>query len=265
MFINLRLVGVTMGNGKIITIKPISDSELKDEMTKEVFNRSGINSAKVEETTLAGRKGLKAHKATPWYADVYWVKVRPNKVLEVSLRASSEADLDLVRPWLRRLKIKVADKPDASTVPLATNRMQLGLTQTEIHERCGEPFFAASLTQELYVTERYIVQVGYGDTANLISFVKVRDPQKVVAASFPEELPGLRLPVKPDELFKQRVPMTKTEAEELLQRQVGVSNLTWSASGDNRWKRSDGAMAALQDTYLTVATAEVWPKLIFQK
>src|SRR6266571_1855167 len=105
MYINLRLVGATMGDGKIITIKPISDAELKSEMAKLEPFRHSTNSIEIEETKLGSRKALRAHKATPRYADVYWVRVRPNKVLEVTLRGDNEAALASIRPWLGMLKI----------------------------------------------------------------------------------------------------------------------------------------------------------------
>jgi hypothetical protein len=39
--------------------------------------------------------------------------------------------------------------------------------------------------------------------------------------------------------------------------------LTWSPAGENRWKRSDGARAALHANSLVVASAEMWLKIRF--
>jgi hypothetical protein len=248
----IRLVGASIGQGKVVSIKPISDEQLKSAMPAAVAPNSATNSLKVEETKLAGQRALKMHRATSPAMDIFWIRVRPNQVLEVQLIGASEALLASARPWLSALRVQVSDKPDPRPVlQLAKNRMQLGLTQAEMRERCGEPTEVAG-PHETYVTDQYLVSIGYSDTVNYIDYIKVRDPQKAGTA------------LNQQELSEQFLPMTKAEAQKLLQGLEAAGGLAWSPAGEDRWKRADGAMAGLHDKALTIATADLWPRIHFK-
>jgi hypothetical protein len=248
-----RLVGASIGEGKVVSINPISDEQLKSAMAAEIVPGGPTNLTQVEETKLAGQRALKIHRATTMLTETYWVRVRPNQVLEVSLFGANEALLASIRPWLSSLKINVSDKPDPlPPLPLAKNGMQLGLTEEQMRERCGEPC-QFSGPNETYVTDRYLVTVFYHDTADLIAYAKVRDPQKAGRA------------LNQKEVLAQLLPMTSAEAETLLQGQRGTESLNWSRVGEDQWKRTDGAMARLYENSLTLATADMWPKIEFSK
>ena len=249
----VRVVGASIGEGKVISIKPVSDQELKKAMPVALGPGSPTNSFKVEETTLAGQRALKIHRAAPCAADSFWVRVRPNQVLEVQLTGANEELLASVRPWFTALKIQVSDKPDPPPVlPLAKNRMQLGFTQAQMRESCGEPI-QVSLPHETYITDQYVVSICYADAANYIDYIKVRDPQKAGTATNRKDL------------LAQLLPISKAEAEKLLEGQKGGGKLNWSPAGEALWRRADGAMAALHDNCLTIATADLWPSISFSK
>jgi len=59
-------------------------------------------------------------------------------------------------------------------------------------------------------------------------------------------------------------PLAISEAQAILERHTDEGKLKWTAAGDQRWKRSDGAMAALTSSGLTIATAEMLPRLRFK-
>ena len=271
LLISTRLIGATIGEGKRVTIKPVSDAELKTTMTSEVIFDRANNSPKVEEATLAGQKALKVHNVlsmpqvtpdgkTVFYHDIYWVRVRPNYVLDVHLIGTSEAALAKVHEWLASLKIQVSDKPDPERpVKLGKDAASLGLTRGEVRERCGD-FAMQGPSDDAFLTSNLFISVGFSgrdNTANSIGYAKIGDPQKVGDALLKGErrdLIPLLLPMKPEEV------------QQILQRHTDNGKLTWAAAGPNRWKRSDGAMAAfIAGKRLTIASAELWPNLHFQE
>lgn len=271
LLISTWLIGATIGEGKRVTINPVSDGELKTLMTSDVIYDRATNSPKVEDATLAGQKTLKVHNILPmpqvtpdgktvFYHDTYWVRVRPNYVLDVHLIGASEAALATVHEWLASLKIQVSDKPDPEPpVKLGKDAAILGLTRTEVRKRCGD-FAMQAPMDDTFLTPTLFIDVGFRDPdqqAASISYAKIADPQRVGSALLKRErreLSLLMLPMKPEEV------------QQILQRHTDNGKLTWAAAGPNRWKRSDGAMAAfIAGKSLTIATAELWPSLRFQE
>lgn len=243
---SMRLVGASLGEGKIVTIKPISDEELKQAMAIELINKRGTNAPTVEFATLAGQKALKLHTA---FDENFWVRVRPNRVLDIHLHASSESHLVEVRGWLSSVKIQVSDKPDPRPLAkLVKDEIQMGLTESEILQRCGKPLRVGG-----YLTEKYFIYVEASPTVNFINFTKVSDAKKIPAD------------VTVPELQEKFLPFPVAEVKEILKRNTGDGKFSWSSAGKNRWKRSDGVMAGLDSKGFTMATAEVWPHLHFNE
>jgi hypothetical protein len=247
---SMRLVGATLGEGKVVTIKPISDEELKQAMAIELIHKRGTNAPTVEETTLAGQRTLKFH--TP-HDDHYWVRVRPNRVLEIHLHAPSEPHLVEVQGWLSSLNIQVSDKPDPRPLAkLVNDEIRIGMDQSEVFRFCGKPLMVGG-----YLTEKYFIYVEASPTVNFINYTKVSDAQKIPA--------DVTIP----ELQRKFLPFPIAEAKEILKRNTGGNTgdgkFSWSSAGKNRWKRSDGVMAGLDSKGFTIATAEVWPHLHFNE
>lgn len=271
LFISTRLIGASIGEGKRVTIKPVSDAELKTLMRSEVVYARATNSPKVEEAALAGQKSLKVHNVLPmpgvtpdgktvFYHDIYWVRVRPNYVLDVHLIGASEAALAKVHEWLASLKIQVSDKPDPEPpVKLGKDAASLGLTRDEVRKRCGD-FALQDPHDDVFLTPNLFISVGFSgrdNRVNSISYAKIGDPQKV----------GITLSKQQrKELTPLLLPMKQEEVQQILQRHTDNGKLTWGAAAPSRWKRSDGAMAAfIAGKSLTIATAELWPNLHFQE
>ena len=243
---SIRIVGASLGEGKVVTIKPISDEELKQAMAVELINKRGTNTPIVEETILAGQKTLKLH--TPLDED-YWVRVRPNRVLDIHLHASSEPHLVDVRGWLSSLKIQVSDKPDPRPLAkLVKDEIRIGMSQMDVLRLCGKPLQIGG-----YLTEKYFIYVEARPAVNCVGYTKVLDAQKIPA--------DVTIP----ELEEKYLPFPKAEAETILKQNTGDGKFTWATVGKNRWKRSDGVMAALTSKNFTIATAEVWPALHFEE
>ena len=192
-----------------------------------------------------------------WYGRVtfFWPQnsVRPKmSIFSIHVTAENRATFDKLVASLKSVKIRKTPPP----VKLAKDGMLLGFSQDETRKQCGEPF---SITgpNEYYITDKYLIYVCYDAGSNyqlgIIQYSKVRDPQKTVVAMGNGSLDG------------QILQMTKAEAEKILKTQTNDGKLIWSFEGDGQWKRSDGAMAKLTRTDLTIATAGVWPNLHFQK
>ncbi len=226
---SIRLIGASIGQGKVVKISPISDGQLKLLMAAEI-DQKNTNTIKVEDTTLGGQK---AFKIQAHLNDIYWVRVRPNRVLVVRLYGGSETLLNSVRGQLSSLKIKVSDKSDVPLVKLGKDEMQLGMSQEETRNRCGEPFEQGG-PDETYITTKYLISVEFdGSNVSLISYTKLRDPKKFAEAPSGEVLKT------------QSEPMDDTLVKEILAEHANHGNLSWTPIGQNRWRRSDGSMAAL--------------------
>lgn len=248
---SIRFVGITIGPGKISKVSPVSDEQLKSLMTSEI-NRGNTNAVRVEETTLAGQKALKIH--SPLY-DFYWVRVRPNKVVAIRLHGGNETLLNSVRAKLSSLKIKVSDKPESVFGSLGKDAVQLGMSSDEAHRLCGRPF-EHSGTEEFYISAKYLIEVRFqggqfdpNDRASFISYTRLRDSEKFLEAPSRESFKG------------QIEPLDDTSIKEILARQTNDGKLKWASVAKNRWKRSDGAMAALTNNALVITTAQYWPNV----
>ena len=193
-----------------------------------------------------------------WYCSVtfFWPQnsAQPNRsIFSIYVTAENRATFDKLVASLKSVKIRKTPPP----VKLAKEGMQLGFTQDEARKQCGEPLIVSG-PNEYYITDQHVIYVDYAEASNskigLISYSKVRDPQKAAIAMRSNE-----------PLDSQTLPMTKAEAEKILKRQTSNEKFIWSSASNDQWKRSDGAMAKLTGTDLTIATAGVWPNLHFQK
>ncbi len=182
-----------------------------------------------------------------WRQDPVWLR---SSIFSVHVTAEKRATFDKLVASLKTVKIRSTPPP----VKLAKDAMRLGITQDETRKLCGEPLDVTG-PNETYITEKYLIEIRFDAASNdklaLISYAKVRDPQKAAAAadSGREALAG------------QIQPLALSEAQAILQRHTDQGKLKWVSAGDKRWKRSDGAMAALTKNGLTIATAEMWPRL----
>lgn len=175
---------------------------------------------------------------------------RGSSIFSVFVAAEKRETFDKLLASLKTVKIRSTPPP----VKLAKDEMQLGLTHDEIRQRCGEPLVFHP-PDETYITDKYLIEVEYFgpryDKADIILYRKVRDSQNAAAV------------LDQGILDDQILPINKDEAEEILKRHTGGGGLTWSPFAENRWKRSDGAMAALTSKDFRILTAEMWPRQRF--
>jgi hypothetical protein len=182
-----------------------------------------------------------------WRQEPVWLR---SSIFSVHVTAERRATFDKLVASLKTVRIRNTPPP----VRLAKDAMRLGISQDEARKLCGEPLDVTG-PNETYITEKYLISICFDAASNyklaLVSYAKVRDPQKAVAASSREVLTALMQP------------LAISEARAILQRHTEQGTLRWISAGDKRWKRSDGAMAALTKGGLTIATAEMWPRLRF--
>ena len=112
--VNLRTIGFTIGEGKRITYRSLTDKDVCDEM--RLLMRSGrtTNISEIVETKLGGQPALLL-KSTPAAADdqknaathfeLFWVRYQTNQVIEVMLVAHSRTNLQSLDECLSRFKI----------------------------------------------------------------------------------------------------------------------------------------------------------------
>lgn len=179
-----------------------------------------------------------------WRQNSVWLR---SSIFSVHVTAEKRATFDKLVASLQTVKIRTPPP-----VKLAKDGTRLGITQAETRNLCGEPLDVTGL-DEIYITEKYLIEVRF-DAANsdklaLISYMKLRDAQKA-ATDFGHE-----------PLVAQMQPLPLDEAQKILQRHTDQGKLRWSPTGDKQWKRSDGAMAALKSNGLSIATAEIWPRI----
>ncbi|HMP83976.1 MAG TPA: hypothetical protein PKA41_14855 [Verrucomicrobiota bacterium] len=192
-----------------------------------------------------------------WYHDVtfFWrqepVWLRSG-IFSVHVTAEKRATFEELVASLKTIKIRSTPPP----VKLANDAMRLGISQHEARKLCGEPLHVSG-PNETYITQKYLIDVCYdgasSDKSGLISYAKVRDPQSAAAVQSREALAA------------QIQPLATSEAQAILERHTDQGKLKWTSAGDKRWRRSDGAMAALTKNGLTIATAEMWPRLRFNE
>ncbi len=182
-----------------------------------------------------------------WRQEPVWLR---SSLFSVHVTAERRVTFEKLVASLKTVKIRSTPPP----VKLAKDAMRLGITQDEARNLCGEPLDVTG-PNETYVTEKYFIEVRFDAASNdklaLISYAKVRDPQKAAAAADSGR----------EALVAQIQPLALSEAQDILRRHTDQGNLKWASAGDKRWQRSDGAMAALTTNGLTIATAEMWPRL----
>jgi hypothetical protein len=182
-----------------------------------------------------------------WRQEPVWLR---SSIFSVHVTAEKRATFDKLLASLKTVKIRSTPPP----VKLAKDAMRLGVSQDEARKLCGEPLDVTG-PNETYITEKYLIEIRFDAASNdklaLISYAKVRDPQKAAAAADSGR----------EALAAQIQPLALSEAQAILQRHTDQGKLKWASAGDKRWKRSDGAMAALTKNGLTIATAEMWPRL----
>ena len=117
MFVSLRDVGYSIGNGKVITYRKLDDQALRvcmQEAMKE--RRNGTNFTQVANARVGGLPALVftyevpqppygGKPSTLLGIEYYWVKVRTNRVLEIKLMAEDRETLGTLRSSLDRFKI----------------------------------------------------------------------------------------------------------------------------------------------------------------
>jgi hypothetical protein len=192
-----------------------------------------------------------------WHTNLAWIG---SSIFSIYASAEKRETFDRLVASLRSVKIR--STPPA--VKLAKDGMQLGFTQDDARKLSGEPIIVAG-PNEYYITEKYLIYIDYPGPENrhigMISYSKIRDAQKAAASMI--AVSNGELPM--NSFTTQTLPMTKVEAENILQTKTSGGKFTWSSAGDDEWKRSDGAMAKFTSEGLTIATAGVWPNLRFQK
>jgi hypothetical protein len=113
--VSVRGVGSTIGEGKHVTMKPVSFDELKTIMAATVISDRATNSPKVEGFQFAGRKALRV-KQVVWIPqlepggaslifDFVWVPLDSNRVLEIKPVGRTEELLKSVWDSLNTFKI----------------------------------------------------------------------------------------------------------------------------------------------------------------
>jgi hypothetical protein len=204
------------------------------------------------DATLAGQKALVAHSTLD---DVYWVRVRPNKVLVIRLHGGNASLLNSVRAKLSSLKIKVSDKAESVFGKLANDAAQLGMSSDEVHKLCGRPLesFGAA---EFFISAKYLIEIQFqgsqfqtNDSALYISYTPLHDSEKFLEHPSHEALSA------------QIQPFDETGLTETLKQQTNGGKLKWTSIMKNRWKRTDGAMAVLTSHALVITTAANWPNV----
>ena len=112
--VSLRSVGVTIGEGKRVSKKPVSFVDLHELMKTTVVSDRAKNDPKVEEVKFGGRKALhlKQVVSMPQKApgaslifDYFWVQISPNRVLEVQAVASNNELLKTITDSFKTLKV----------------------------------------------------------------------------------------------------------------------------------------------------------------
>jgi hypothetical protein len=121
LFINVKEVGFFIGPGKVVTYQKLNDKGLRAWMQNALNpNRNGTNSIKVADAIVGGQPSLTASYkvAQPnWHKkpgalfsfEVYWVRIHPNRVLEIELVADTPEHMDTLRPCLNKFRIKRKD------------------------------------------------------------------------------------------------------------------------------------------------------------
>jgi hypothetical protein len=252
---SLRRIGVSIGNGKVLTLTPVSDAQLKDAILAATIDPRGSNGPKVEETSLANQKALKVHSLAAVREDIFWVRVRPNVVLEIRLSGATDSLLAGVYQWLPGLKIGVSDQPDPPPpAPLAQDETQLNLSQEEIIQRSGNVLDPRGpdivlLTKDYLIIVSFLTRPnGTKGGADIIMYQKISNPDYAAAA-----LRGDPAFPKKKDLFQS---MNSEDIQKLLGHHTEEKKLTWHQVGDNHWKRSDDAEATLQSGIFFIVAPE---------
>jgi len=259
--ISLRTVGASIGNGKVVTLNPVSDAQLKEAIITATTDTRATNSPKVEETSLAGQKALKVHNIISIHEidDIFWVRVRPNKVLEIRLIGATEPLLASVYQWLSSLKIRATDQPDPPpSIPLAQDETQLNLSKEEIIHRSGTVLDERGpdvilLTKDYQIIVSFLTQPnGMKGPTDMILYRKISDPPKAAAV------------IRGDPSISKKdvfLPLNNEDIEKLLSHHNSENKFTWRKVGNNLWRRSDGAAATLQSGMFFIASPEKLPDL----
>jgi hypothetical protein len=267
--VETRAVGFTIGEGKRVTYATVADDDLKRAMVDTLTKRA-TNSPKVEEIKLADLKAFRVHCVVPmpqihegiiFLFDYIWVPVKPNQVIELKLVGSDDSLLKTVRESLSSFKITPRqqlppEKPEE--LPVVRLSVQLGDVRSEIWKVSGKPVISDP-SADLFYTGKYFVGLSYR-MPNVTSITCYRpiDPQKVLAAIKDG---------KQDGMLPNPAKLDQKEIQQILSQHAVDSNgtkLIWKAVTENRWQRSDGALAGYntERNYLTIATKEIWPNLI---
>lgn len=270
--VGTRMVGFTIGEGKRVTYAKVTEGDLKKLMLDTLAKRA-TNSPKVEEIVFAGSKAFKIHCVVPmpqihagitFLFDYIWVPVKPNQVLELKLVGSDEQLLKTVGDSLstfRLLPQQQLPQRQPTELPIAKDVARLGNVRAEVVKAAGPPI-TSDPSSDVFWTGKYFVMVSYRmPNVTHVMYLRASDPKQFAAACKDCKQEGMSLVV----------PLQKEEIQQLLSHHSidsAGATLSWKFIANNRWQRSDGALAGYnaEKSYLTIATKEIWPNLMdFQK
>ena len=113
--INVRFVGFSIGEGKLVTYRQLDENGIKQEMSdfsKSLSNSTNVTMTAVAVTNLGGQKAFSftfhsivREYGRHIYGDIYWVRIDTNRVVEVELSTNSDKSLSKLRLSLSGFKI----------------------------------------------------------------------------------------------------------------------------------------------------------------
>ena len=121
LHVNVRAVGFSIGDGKVVTYHQLDDKALRGWMQAVMdSNRNATNIARVADAKVGGQPALVASYQVAQWAwpkepgalfpiEVYWVRIQTNRVVEIELIADTPKHLETLRPCLGNFSIKRKD------------------------------------------------------------------------------------------------------------------------------------------------------------
>lgn len=265
--VSLRGVGMSVGEGKRVTSKPVSFDELKTLMATTVLSKRATKAPKVEEFQFAGRRALRLKQTvlTPQMApgaslifDFVWVPLDPNHVLEVKPVASNEELLKTI--WDSLETFKILRQPD-QVLPISKDAAQLGDVRADLAKSVGQavengPSYALYFCSEYFFLTNFKMPL-----VTDISYFRVSDAKLYLTKWKQRDEEGLKA---------LTTVLKSDEIEKLLSKHTVDSSgakHSWKRLKEGRWERSDGVRAATNNggRLLVIASKEIWPNLILDE
>ena len=255
-------IGVTLAAGGRPVYEKLDDAALKAKM-KIAFQGPRLrNQSEISEVTIGGRKALKVSyeitmdnhpKKAVFTFEVYWIRAGENRVLQLSLSANPAEQLADIRESLNTIVLKDPPKAD-SNAPLPTTKdsISLGDIRSDVSKKCGNSLSAGPY-YDVYFMDPYVAFVTYQmPNVESIRYSRPTDAKKLVESYKNFEKNGVALTTL----------LEAAEVQTILERHASDTNL-WKAEGNNRWIRSDGAVAFLwkKQNTLLLTTKEGWTRI----